>query len=172
MYICAGEIEQFDFATPVGIGLVDVAINLTKICIQESPKELIFVGSAGSYAEAHIHDIVHSRSASNIENSFFSNGSYTPIENIVSHETSGVIVNSSNYITTDSSLWAQYNKMNIKLENMEFYSVLKVAKRFGIEARGIFVVTNSCDKNAHSDFMKNYQKGIEMLTSYVQGADS
>jgi nucleoside phosphorylase len=49
MIICAGEIEQFGFARAVGIGMVDTAINLTKICIEHRPDEICFVGSAGSY---------------------------------------------------------------------------------------------------------------------------
>jgi hypothetical protein len=32
MFICAGESEQFDFALPIGIDMVDVAINLTRLC--------------------------------------------------------------------------------------------------------------------------------------------
>ena len=105
MYICAGEIEQFSFAKAVGIGLVDVAINLTKLCLEQKPQEIIFVGTAGSYGDKKIFDIIQTNSATHIENSFFTNQSYTPIESSislksldVSHET---IVNSSDYITTD-----------------------------------------------------------------------
>jgi len=70
MFICAGDIEQFDFATPVGIGLVNSAINLTRICLMNPPEFLVFIGTAGSYGNKKIFDIVESRVASNIENSF------------------------------------------------------------------------------------------------------
>jgi purine-nucleoside phosphorylase len=170
MYICAGEIEQFSFAKAVGIGLVDVAINLTKLCIENKPKEIIFVGTAGSYGGKKIFDIIHSSSASHIENSFFTNKSYSPIETTisqskdVSHET---IVNSSDFITTDSTVCKHYLQEGIDIENMEFYSVLKVAKSFGIKAKGIFVVTNYCNKNAHRDFLANRIKAMKIIEEYI-----
>ena len=37
---------------------------------------------------------------------------------------------------------------------MEFFSVLKTAKEFNIPVKGIFVVTNYCNKNAHSEYIK------------------
>ena len=54
------------------------------------------------------------------------------------------------------------------LENMEFFSVLKVAQIFKIPAYGIFVATNFCDENAHADFIKNHVKAKELLTKYVK----
>ena len=167
MYICAGEIEQFSFARAVGIGLVDVAINLTKLCLEQKPQEIIFVGTAGSYGDKKVFDIVQTSSVTHIENSFFTNQSYTPIESSislksldVSHET---IVNSSDYITTDINVAKEYLKKGIDIENMEFYSVLKVAKSFGIKAKGIFVVTNYCDNNAHKEFLANRIKAMQMI---------
>lgn len=84
MFICAGESEQFDFAIPIGIGLTDVAISLTKLCLSRKPKFLFFVGTAGSYGEKNIFDIIESKTAANIENSFFNAKAYTPIDNVVS----------------------------------------------------------------------------------------
>ncbi len=171
MIICAGESEQFDFALPVGIGMTDVAINLTRLCLSQKPKFLLFVGTAGSYGEKKIFDIIESKTASNIENSFFTGGSYTPIDNMVSTAedvSRETIVNSSNYITTDKSLGKAYLSKNIHLENMEYYTVLKVAKSFDIPAAGIFVVTNYCDENAHQDFMKHHKEAMQRLTAYIQ----
>jgi len=171
VFICAGQSEQFDFAKAVGIGLTDVAINLTKLCLEEKPDALVFIGSAGSYGEKKIFDIVESKTSSNIENSFFNANAYTPIKNMlsfvedVSHET---IVNSSNYITTDKSLSKFYLEKNIQIENMEYYAVLKVAKSFGISAKGIFIVTNYCDENAHKDFLKNHKEAMQKLTQYIK----
>jgi len=82
--ICAGKIEMFHFATPVGIGMTDVSINLTRLCIEKRPESLLFIGSAGSYGEKKIFEIIESRSACNIENSFLDGHSYTPIDNVVS----------------------------------------------------------------------------------------
>jgi nucleoside phosphorylase len=171
MIICAGESEQFDFALPVGIGMTDVAINLTRLCLSQKPKFLLFVGTAGSYGEKKVFDIIESKTAANIENSFFSGGSYTPIDNMVSTAedvSRETIVNSSNYITTDKSLGTAYLSKNIHLENMEYYAVLKVAKTFDIPAAGVFIVTNYCDKNAHKDFMDNHKEAMLRLTKYIK----
>ena len=170
MIICAGESEQFDFALPVGIGITDVAINLTRLCLSQKPKFILFVGTAGSYGEKKVFDIVESKTAANIENSFFTGGSYTPVDNMVSTAedvSRETIVNSSNYITTDKSLGKAYLSKNIHLENMEYYAVLKVAKSFDIPAAGVFVVTNYCDENAHKDFMENHKEAMLRLTKYI-----
>jgi len=171
MFICAGESEQFDFAIPIGIGMTDVAINLTKLCVSQKPEFLFFVGSAGSYGDKKIFDIVESKTAANIENSFFNAKAYTPIDNLVSTAedvSRETIINSSNYITTDKNLGKLYLAKNIHLENMEYYAVLKVAKHFGIPAAGVFIVTNYCDENAHRDFVKNHKEAMNRLTQYIR----
>ena len=169
--VCAGESEQFTFAKPIGIGMTDVAINLTKICLSEKPKSILFVGTAGSYGTKNIFDIVESQSAVNIENSFFTSNAYSPIDNSVSmlkDVSRETIVNSSNYITTDESLSKEYLSHNVEIENMEFYAVLKVAKAFNIPAKGILIVTNYCNKNAHKDFIANHKEAMSKLTEYVK----
>ena len=172
MFICAGESETFDFAKPMGIGLIDMSINLTKLCMEKKPPPFIFfVGSAGSYGKHKIFDIVESKTASNIENSFFNAKSYTPIDNIVStsdNVSRETIVNSSNYISTDESLSKNYLANNIGIENMEFFAVLKVAQHFNIPAAGAFIVTNYCNANAHADFIKNHKEAMERLTDYIK----
>ncbi len=169
MIVCAGESEQFGFAIPVGIGLMDAAMTLTTLCITQKPNEICFVGTAGSYGEIEKMQIIESSAATNIENSFFTASAYSPIENIVSCETSKKqpIVNSSNYITTDSMLAVHYLKKNIHLENMEFYAIVKVAQRFDIPVRGIFCVTNYCDANAHKDFLTNHKEAMRLLDRYM-----
>jgi len=171
MIICAGESEQFDFAAPVGIGMTDVAINLTRLCLSQKPKFILFVGTAGSYGEKKVFDIIESKTAANIESSFFSGGSYTPIDNMVSTAedvSRETIVNSSNYITTDKSLNHAYLSKNIHLENMEYYAVLKVAKSFDVPAAGVFIVTNYCDEHAHKDFIANHKEAMIRLTKYMK----
>jgi len=171
MIICAGKTEQFDFAVPVGIGMLEVAMNLTRLCMAEKPKFLLFVGTAGSYGEKKIFDIIESKTAANIENSFFTGGSYTPIDNVVSSVedvSRETLVNSSNYITTDKSIGKHYMAQNIHLENMEYFAVLKVAQSFGISAGGVFIVTNYCDENAHEDFLKNQKEAMDKLSAYIK----
>jgi len=171
MFICAGESETFEFAKPMGIGLIDTAINLTELCLNNPPKFIFFVGSAGSYGEHKLFDIVESKTASNIENSFFNAKAYTPIDNVVStsdNVSRETIVNSSNYITTDESLSKFYLENNIGIENMEFFSVLKVAQHFSIPAAGAFIVTNYCNADAHKDFIQNHKEAMTKLTAYMQ----
>ena len=170
MFVCASG-EKFSFAREIGIGLVDSAMILSSVVLKENPKELIFIGSAGSYDKnIKIFDIFKSANAMQIETSFITHNSYTPIFNKienVSYETN-IIVNSSNYITTDENLSNQLLKAGIKLENMEFFSILRVAQYFEIPAFGIFCVTNYCDKNAHSDFINNHAMAKKYLESYVR----
>lgn len=173
MFICAGESETFSFAKPLGIGMVDMSINLTKLCMEEKPSFLFFVGTAGSYGEHNIFDIVESKTASNIENGFFNAKAYTPLDNVVSstQEVSReTIVNSSNYITTDESLCKHYLSNNIYLENMEFFAVLKVAKAFNIPVAGAFIVTNYCNAKAHQTFLDNHTEAMRRLTKYIQAS--
>ena len=171
MFICAGESETFAFAKPMGIGMIDMSINLTKLCIENKPSFIFFVGTAGSYGEHNIFDIVESKTAANIENSFFNARAYTPIDNVVSTAedvSRETIVNSSNYITTDESLSKHYLSNNIQLENMEFFAVLKVAKAFNIPVAGAFIVTNYCDAKAHQTFLDNHTEAMKRLTTYIR----
>ena len=174
MIICAGNNETFEFATAIGVGLIESAMNLTRLALFDKPEFLIFIGSAGSYGKYKPFDIVESSIGANIENSFWSGGSYTPLDNVieayhdenVSRETID-IVNSSNYITTDDTIWDSYRKQNIELENMEFFSVLKIAQEFEIPVLGILVVTNYCNSTAHDDFISNHEKAKYLLSQYM-----
>ena len=78
-----------------------------------------------------------------------------------------VVVNCSNYITTDKISALTLDKMGFEIENMEFYSVVKVAKEFNIPVRGYFVITNYCDKNAHKDYLKNIKQAKVKLINYL-----
>jgi nucleoside phosphorylase len=171
MIISSGKEEIFSFARPIGIGLIDTAINLSHICLIDRPQSLIFIGSAGSYNpnKHKIFDIVTSKSASQIEISFLKKESYTPIEQIITASVSQeTIVNSSNYITTDKLAAIAFDKLGIEIENMEFYSVMKVAKEFNIPVIGIFIITNYCDKNAHEEYIKNIKKAKQLLIDHLK----
>ena len=177
MILCAGRNETFDFAKPIGVGLIESATNLTQLILEEKPTFLLFVGTAGSYGRYKIFDIVQSHKASNIEIGFLNHLCYTPltsyIETILPHVSRGTnnifpIVNSSNYITIDDSLAEKMLSQNIELENMEFFSILHVAKKFNIPCSGLFVITNYCNKHAHRDFMQNHQKAKELIILHVE----
>ncbi|MGE4396034.1 MAG: purine-nucleoside phosphorylase [Sulfurimonas sp.] len=172
MIICAGNNETFDFATPMGVGLIESAINLTRLCLFDKPDFLLFVGSAGSYGEHKIFDIIESKTASNIELGFLNNDAYTPLDNVISTNTDqtkrDVIVNSSNYISTNEELSKKFLKLGVGIENMEFFAVLKVAQEFDIPAGGVFCVTNYTNKNAHEDFLKNHDEAKKILETHVK----
>jgi len=171
MIICAGNNETFDFAQPMGIGLIESAMNLTRLCLFDKPEFLLFVGSAGSYGNHKIFDIIESKTASNIELSFLNGDAYTPLDNVISTNTTNkkeTIVNSSNYISTNQELSEKFLNLGIGIENMEFFSVLKVAQEFNIPAGGVFCITNYTNKNAHEDFLKNHEKAKELLSVHVK----
>lgn len=171
MIICAGNNETFDFALPIGVGLVESAMSLTRLCLMEKPDFLLFVGSAGSYGEHTIHDVIESKTAANIELGFLDNNAYTPIDNVISAQTQDVkdvIVNCSNYITTSQRAMKQMVQLGMGIENMEFFSVLRVAQAFGIPAGGVFCVTNYCDENAHRDFVANHGFAKVLLRDYLK----
>ncbi|PHR55858.1 MAG: purine-nucleoside phosphorylase [Arcobacter sp.] len=171
MIICAGNNENFSFATPMGVGMVEMAMNLTRLCLFDKPEFLLFIGTAGSYGHANIFDMIESKTASNIELSFLQNKAYTPLDNVVTTNTEGtkdIVVNSSNYISTDAELAKNFLKFGVGIENMEFFSFLRVAQEFDIPAGGVFCVTNFTNKDAHEDFLKNHAKAKELLTEHVR----
>lgn len=171
MIICAGNNETFSFATPMGVGLIETAMNLTRLCLFDKPEFLLFVGTAGSYGEKKIFDIVESKTAANIELAFLSNDAYTPLDNVVTTNTTNkkdIVVNSSNYISTNDTLAKNFLKFGVGVENMEFFSVLRVAQEFNIPAGGVFCITNYTNKQAHEDFLKNHDKAKELLHEHVK----
>jgi nucleoside phosphorylase len=171
MIICAGNNETFPFAQPTGVGLIETSMNLTRLCMFDKPEFLLFVGTAGSYGDAKIFDIIESKTASNIELAFLSNDAYTPLDNVVSTnemKKKDIVVNSSNYISTNKELTKNFLKLGLGIENMEFFAVLKIAQEFDIPAGGVFCVTNYTDENAHKDFLSNHEKAKELLSVYVK----
>lgn len=171
MIICAGNNETFAFAQPMGVGMVEISMNLTRLCLFDKPEFILFIGSAGSYGDAKIFDIIESKTASNIELSFLTNDAYTPLDNVVSTNLTNekdIVVNSSNYISTNSELTKRFTKLGLGIENMEFFAVLKIAQEFDIPAGGVFCVTNYTNKDAHKDFTNNHKKAKELLNDHVK----
>lgn len=191
LIICAGQSESFDFAKPMGIGLIEMSINLSiylQSCITNSaivnatnptkkktetiltlPNEIIFVGSAGLYKDGQLFEIFESKNAANIEISLLDDKSYIPfpqeVFNDVSRET---FINSSNFITKNIASATKFFELGAYAENMEFYSVLAVARKFNIPAYGIFVATNFCNANAHNDFITNHNLAKDILHDYLE----
>lgn len=180
MIVCAGNGEDFAFAKSVGVGLVESAIGLSQICHRESVDSLVFIGSAGAYSkEVKLFDLYIADGATQIELSFLQDKSYTPLDNHiqagilqdnVSYETfkNKAIVNSSNYITTDENLATRFAQAGILLENMEFFSIMKIAQYFHIPCLGVFCVSNYTHQNAHSEFNANHHKVKEILSCHSE----
>lgn len=89
MLVCAGRNETLCCATPIGVGLVEASLGLTRLLLggAREVENIIFVGSAGAYSkEILIGDMFFSTEATQIESSFLSGRSYTPIDNVVKME--------------------------------------------------------------------------------------
>lgn len=184
MFVCAGNGEEFEFARSIGVGLVESAITLSKLCMSEQVESLVFVGSAGSYdKEVDLLELFVSTQATQIESSLLVGESYTPlkqevkslenvscetIRKILSLNLPQAIVNSSNYICVDSAYALRMKEREILLENMEFFSVLSVARRFNIPALGVFCVSNHCGERAHRDFLENREEVMRRLRGVVE----
>lgn len=184
MFVCAGNGEEFKFAKSIGVGLVESAITLSEICVRERVESLVFVGSAGSYdRNVELLEVYTSFHATQIESSSLLSQSYTPIpqeiindknvscetiQKILSLDLPQAIVNCGNYITTDISHAQRMRERGILLENMEFFSVLSVAKRFSLPALGVFCVSNYCGEKAHQEFVENRLGVIERLGEVVE----
>lgn len=165
MILSAGKIELIKHSTSIGIGLIQSAMNLTKICIEQKPKFLLFLATAGSYGNKKIHEIYKSNMAKNIELSYLKNQSYSPISLFIDSIFPDVpygtfencIVNSSNFITNSYKSSKLFLHHDCDIENMEFFSVLQVANAFNIPAFGIFYITNYCNENARNSFVCNHE---------------
>jgi nucleoside phosphorylase len=172
MILCAGEMEQFEFALPIGIGLIESAINLSRLCLLDRPEYLLFIGTAGSYGKLPIGSIITSTGASQIESSFAEKKSYSPIENAISISDGPLphqyTINSSNYITADRKLAEKYRAFGLEAESMEFFSVMAVARHFQIPAAGIFYITNTCFENAHDQFIAHHPEAMATLDALVR----
>lgn len=182
MIVCAGANESFEFAKPIGIGLVEPAINLTNIVSSNLPKWILFIGTAGSYGRIKVGSLCLCQNASNIEISSLLELSYTPIKtdiNTKAPECTNILTNtnniltnikcnSSNFITKDTTCSDKFMSLGFDIENMELYSVLSVAKRFGIACAGLLYVTNLCNEKAHFDFIKNHEVAKSTLSNTIK----
>ena len=184
MFVCAGNGEEFEFARSIGVGLVESAITLSKLCVTEGVESLVFVGSAGSYdKEVDLLELFVSTQATQIESSLLVGESYTPLkqevkslENVSCETISKIldlnlpqaIVNSSNYICIDPAYALRMKERGILLENMEFFSVLSVARRFNLPALGVFCVSNHCGQRAHQEFLENRGEVMGKLRGVIE----
>lgn len=171
LIVCAGAMESFEFAKAVGIGMVEPAINLTKILLnlKQLPKKIIFIGSCGIYGNENLLKIYQSSLAFNYEISGIIGLSYTPIKiNLPNVSQKTILINSSNFITNSAEISKKFKNLGFTAENMEAYSIKCVALKFGIEFESILCATNYCDENAHENFIQNYPKAKENIIKYLK----
>ncbi len=209
MFLCAGDIELIENTQPIGIGLMNASINLTKklcecnvkgrdggangekggdyVAQKDAIERIIFIGSAGSYDyEIPLLSTFYATCATQIEQSYAFNKSYCPLDPIwwsdvtksskdlaqkeqVLSGAKEAIVNSSNFISMDVGFANFMKERKIILENMEFYAIWRVGLAFNIPVLGIFCISNYCNEFAHSDFVKNHKKTLEILRQIRSG---
>ncbi|WP_104695006.1 nucleoside phosphorylase-I family protein [Helicobacter salomonis] len=177
MLVCAGKSESLLGVRSIGVGLVQSAISLTRLCLLERPAELIFIGSAGAYSkETPLLSFFKSQEAYQIEQSFAQGRSYTPLDNCLEVQSAlfesiilpSAKVNSSNYIHTDCAFAQQMQNAGILLENMEFFSVLSVGQAFQIPSMGVFCVSNYVGPHAHQEFADHHAQVKTQLNAWSQ----
>ena len=174
LFLCAGNGEEFKFATSIGVGLINSAMNLTRILerMGTMPSEIVFVGTCGIYgaktnSNLNILDVFETTFAANVEISQLLGLAYTPVPSLdVPRETNPV--NCSNFITTDSAASAKLAALGFVAENMEFFAVREVATAYSLPVRAVLCATNYCDENAHEDFLAHRAIAKSRLENYLK----
>lgn len=184
LILCAGGNENFSFAKSIGIGLIEPCLKLPRLLHEFKPSKLVFIGTCGLYdSKAELFEIYQSQHAFNIEFSKISNAFYSPAQcevnwgkkaqklsdissDFVSQET--IKSNSSNYICADKKAAAEFLKLGLKLENMEIFSLLSVAKFYDIELDCFLCASNHCDEKAHESFLKNHAECKKRLSEFLE----
>jgi len=182
LIVSAGRGEFFDGVLPVGVGLVESTITLSRFLTGRKVKGVIFVGTIGSYGSLQIGEEVISYSATQIEIGALEKKSYSPLQLEVENrkiegELSPLIpilprrvikINSSNYITTDWELASLFRKGGVEGESMEFYAILETLHRFNLPGFGYFVVTNYTNSSAHSSYLENLPMARKKIGKFVE----
>lgn len=197
VFVCAGVSEEFDFATSIGVGLVESAGRLSLLLnsLGGGLEEVVFVGSCGFYIRGdkeaeklpkllEVFEVFH---AANLEASGVLNLAYSPLlaplkefgskanggKNSTSQQASKSpqipynTINSSNFITTDEGLSKLFANHFLG-ENMELYAVGQIAQMFKLKWRGVMCGTNFCDKNARKTYLANLAAAKENLLKYLK----
>ena len=186
LILCAGGNEKFSFAKNIGIGLVEPCLKLPLLLQEFKPLKLVFIGTCGLYDEKdELLQIYQSQHAFNIEFSKLSNAFYSPaqceinwdkkLEKKEPNETLAEFVsqetlksNSSNYICADKKAAAEFLKLGLRLENMEIFSLLSVAKFYELELTCFLCASNYCDEKAHESFLKNHIECKKRLSAFLE----
>ncbi len=153
-----------------GMGIPSAMIYYHELINEYGVKNIIRVGSAGSYQkDIHVRDIVLAMAASTtsgINNSRFINADYSPTANFdlllkaaLYARERNIPIRAGNVLSADEfyedspedyKLWAQYGVLCVEMEAAGLYTV---AAKYGVKALAILTISDSLvsDKRASSE---------------------
>ena len=143
-----------------GMGIPSALIYCNELIKEYGVKNLIRVGSAGSYQpDVHIRDIVIAMAASStsgINNSRFINADYSPTANfelfrkaVKFAETKGIPIKAGNVLSSDEfyeddplsyKKWAEFGVLCVEMETAGLYTV---AAKYNVSALSILTISDS-----------------------------
>lgn len=168
------------FAT-TEIGFTQAAARTTAALLKTKPSQLIFVGSCGAYSKKiPLLSIVCATESKIADYVFASKKSYNPknylpafkadnelIKRLKSDKNEQVFfstIHSSISITNNQSIAQKFLEKDHYFENLELYGVAQACSNLNIPWNSISVVTNYIGKNAHLEWLRNYQEGAKRIS--------
>lgn len=163
-----------------GIGFTQAAAKTTEALLKIKPKQVIFVGSSGAYSKKiPLLTIVCALESKIADYVFASKKSYNPKNYLHSFKADNKLIKqlkstkdnqiffsaiySSISITKDQSIAQRFLEKDHYFENLELYGVAQACSNLEIPWNAISVVTNYIGKNAHLEWLKNYQAAAAVL---------
>ncbi len=181
-------LANFDIAT-LGIGYLNAALKLKGLLSEKKYSKIIFLGTAGAYAQdLQIGDVANVVSVTLLNSLAIDKRAYVPKEyeayrsselGVIGRNSEAVMkqsilhVNclSSLEITTDETLSQKIIERSLfkpqlpLVENMELYGVAKVASEHNIPWSALLGITNYTNANAHQDWKVNHEWVSEKLST-------
>jgi len=170
-----------------GMGVPSALIYCHELINEYGVKNLIRVGSAGSYqADVKLRDIVIAMSASStngINNSRFLNADYSPTANfelfqkaiIYAHQ-NNIPIKAGNILTTDEFYeddfdnykhWADYGVLAVEMETSGLYTI---ADKFNVRALSIVTISDSLvtgDKLSTDERESSFKEMMDLALNVV-----
>ncbi len=181
-YLNASELGNHFLIEALGIGYLDAALNLERIIKKNDLKQIIFLGTAGSFNKNH-DEIVEVESTellnigSNLDISYPAKHGryevYKTEKKLSDLKTCHCLTTAE--ITKDSAFAELISKKyddEILLENLELYGLAKVASEAGIPWNALLGVTNSIGENAHEEWKVNHERVSKNLCDYFKNSCS
>jgi len=170
-----------------GMGVPSALIYCHELINEYGVKNLIRVGSAGSYqADVKLRDIVIAMSASStngINNSRFLNADYSPTANfelfqkaIIYAHRNNIPIKAGNILTTDEFYeddfdnykhWADYGVLAVEMETSGLYTI---ADKFNVRALSIVTISDSLvtgDKLSTDERESSFKEMMDLALNVV-----